>query len=282
MSSRKIGLHLRITSTLEDMVRSAIDLKLNLFQFFLINQSNNTYITLTAKEKLFFTRHRARFSDLFIHSSYWINLAAAQPSVFNHSKKLLKREIAAAKTLNIPYLVIHPGSAKGHQTSTNDPDGKIAGIKTTAHMLNSLLKSEYDVQILLENTAHGKKTIGNDLEDFMYIKEELYYPEKVGFCFDTAHAFSYGYNLAPQEDFIKVLDKTMGLTQIKLIHFNDTYDIQGSMQDRHADPGSGNIGKETLQNILNHESLRKIPTIIEAPEHSHTQHRLLLTEITSW
>lgn len=275
-----IGLHLRINETLPHLVQRAIDLHIATFQFFLVNQNDDRYLALTPQDKLFFIRHRALFKNIFIHSSYWINPAAAQPSVFAHSKRLLRRELERARTLEVPYLVLHPGSAKGHEATDSDPDGKLAGIQTVARMLNEVLKSENDVKILLENTAHGKRTIGNDLEDFVRIKKLLAYPEKVGFCFDTAHAFSHGYSI--DTTLIKLLDQTIGLDSIKLIHFNDTYDTQGSNMDRHAFPGKGKIGKETLGTFLSHPKLRKLPWVIEAPEDDPEHQKELLVEISSW
>ena len=256
---------MRLKTTLQSLVEEAMHFNLKLFQFFLIEESAHNYVVFTAEEKKFFNQHRSQFLDIFIHSSYWINPATPKKSVFYYSKKLLKAEIESAKSLNISYLVLHPGSAKGHQSTKKKIDEKQDGILTIARMLNSLLKNEHDVKILLENTAHGKKTIGNDLNDFVRIKNELDYPDRVGFCIDFAHAFSYGYNLVPADDFVTFIDQLLGLENVKLIHFNDTYDKHGSMQDRHAFPGTGSIGKEALNELLHHQKLISIPAVIEAP-----------------
>lgn len=284
MSFKKnIGIHLRLTHTLSQLAQDALACGVTSFQFFLIHQKTEKYVTLNTKDKEDFLRlRRNSFTHLFVHSSYWINPAGGSKQNFLLSKNLLKRELRMAQTLEVDYLVLHAGSAKGHPVSEQDPHGKLAGIGTLTKMLNNILKQNYSVKILLENGAHGKRTIGSDFGDFIHIKQRLDYPEKVGFCIDTAHAFSYGYNLDPTDDFIKLVDTCLGLEHIKLIHFNDTYDAHGSMQDRHAFPGKGNIGKKTLQQILHHPQLITIPKIIEGPTQSIQDTIANLEDLYQW
>jgi len=282
-SKHQIGLHLRINDTLSNMVQEALEFQLKIFQFFLVTQGNAQYLRLTRKERDEFVKaRREHFAELFVHSSYWINPASNSKETFDLSKYLLKKEIAQAKSLEVQYIVLHAGSAKGHRPEADDKNGKKKGIATLASMLNSILKKESDVQILLENSAHGQKSIGNDFQDFIMLKELLDEPEKIGFCVDTAHAYSYGYPLDPIEDFITMLDRCMGLANIKLIHFNDTQDVFGSMQDRHEFPGKGTIGRKTLEQLLNNDKLKSVPKIIEGPDVDHVSTQNALTDIISW
>lgn len=280
---QNIGLHLRINTTLSEVVEQALAYGLSSFQFFLIQQKTEKYLSLSSKEKEDFLKiRRSHLGNLYIHSSYWINPATNNKDTFAISKMLLNKEIKFAQSLEVEYLVLHAGSAKGYKPTKDDPDGKQQGITTLAKMLNSILKKDSGVQILLENSAHGKKSIGNDLNDFSSLLQELDYPEKIGFCLDTAHAFSYGYDLAPINEFIQVLDKTLGLDKIKLIHFNDSQDAHGSMQDRHAFPGQGTIGKKILQPFIRHPQLITIPKIIEGPEWDKAKTMQALEEIYTW
>jgi deoxyribonuclease-4 len=280
--NHSIGLHLRLKDTLADLVDEALNYRLSTFQFFLIKQKTEKYITLSSKEKDAFLKQRHSFGPLFVHSSYWINPASNNKAVFNLSKMLLKKELAMAQTLQIEYLVLHAGSAKGHLPTQEDVLAKKSGLAVLAKMLNSILKKDCSVTILLENSAHGKRTLGNDLMDFVELKALLDKPEKIGFCLDTAHAFSYGYDVTPVDNFIKTVDKAMGTENIKLIHFNDSQDKQGCKQDRHALPGQGNIGKSTLSEILHHPKFKNIPKIIEAPAGSKQISLELLQEINAW
>jgi deoxyribonuclease IV len=278
-----IGLHLRLKDTLSNIVQEALSYELQSFQFFLVRQKDHKYILLTEEDIHFFLQAKQHFSqNIFIHSSYWINPATSDKRTFTISKMLLKREIRMAKELEIKYLILHAGSAKGHLPTAQDPLCKIKGIKTLAKLLNSIIRNEHDVTLLLENSAHGKKTIGSDLEDILLLKQELDQPEKLGFCLDTAHAFSYGYELEPIENFIELLDRTMGIKNIKLIHFNDTHDKRGCMLDRHAWPGQGSIGKKALLPFLHHPVFASIPKIIEGPASSRNINVSLFQQILSF
>lgn len=278
-----IGLHLRVNTTLSELAAEALRYNLGSFQFFLIQQKTEQYLKLTAKEKEEFLKVRRTLSgDVFIHSSYWINPASNNKETFAISKMLLKKEIKLAQSLEVKYLVLHAGSAKGYLTTQDDPDGKHQGIRTLAKMLNSIQKKDTGVQILLENSAHGKRSIGNNLHDFAELQKLLDYPERIGFCLDTAHAFAYGYDLEALDDFVNLADKALGLENIKLIHFNDSQDSHGSMQDRHTFPGHGTIGKKILQPFLNHPKLINIPKIIEGPPWELEKTILELQKISAW
>jgi len=280
--NHRLGLHIPLKDTLTHVAQQAHNLNLRFFQTFLTKQKTKKYLVLSAKDKQAFLALRPSFTEIFIHSSYWINPGSSDKAVVYLAKKLLKKELALAHELETRYLVLHAGSAKGHRPTAQDPDGKMAGIATVAKVLNSVLKQESNVTILLENSAHGKKTIGSNLDDFITLKELIQYPERIGFCLDTAHAFSYGYPLEPLADFIKHIDATIGMSNIKLIHFNDTNDTLGSKLDRHAFPGSGKIGKSSLQKILHHPLFNPIPKIIEGPAGSKTISSEFLNDICSW
>jgi deoxyribonuclease-4 len=268
---------------LNEIVEQAKAHNISLFQFFLISQATHKYLTFNAKDKAAFLSAKHELNaTVFIHSAYWINPSTSDKRIFGISKSLLVKEAAIAQMLEIPYLVLHAGSARGHQQTADDPLCKKGGIATLTTLLNAVLKQYPNVTILIENGAHGNFSIGSDLEDFVTIRTYLDYPERVGFCIDFAHAYSYGYNLGPTDAFVAMLDRCMGLEQIKLIHFNDTVDVHGSMQDRHAFPGQGNIGKELLQELLNHPQLSAIPKIIEGPDGDTAHNENALKTVNSW
>jgi deoxyribonuclease-4 len=90
----------------------------------------------------------------------------------------------------------------------------------------------------------------------------------LGVCLDTAHIFASGYDLcghAAINRTITEFDKKIGLQNLKLIHLNDSASPMGSKKDRHADIGTGHIGKKNLCLILNHPKLKNIPMILETP-----------------
>lgn len=278
-----LGLHLPLTQGLEELVNDALAYEVSYFQFFLSPSQRKSKSIRPSVESLatFIAKKSQYFKQLFIHSSYWVNAATGNDFRFDIAKTLLKKEIALAKKLTIPYLVLHPGSATWHKPTDEDPLAKVRGIERVATMLNYLLKKEHEVMILLENTAHGNRTIGNNFNDLIEIKKRLDFPDRIGFCVDTAHAFAYGYDIHP-DAFMKVLEATIGIDSIKVIHFNDSYEALASMHDRHALPGSGLIGKTVLQAWLHQESFAKIPKIIEVTNVSSKMIHHNLIEVSSW
>lgn len=270
---RSIGLHIRLTTTIIDLARYAASLDVPLFQCFLIHQGTNQFIHPADDEiQEFLTDWRPKFKNLYVHGSYWINLAS-----YAGENKVLMRELELAKRLAFTHMIIHPGSAK------NSKDKK-EGISNIAKSLNHTLKKEQEIKIILENTAHAGLSIGGDLQDFCYLRERLDHPEKVSFCIDTSHAHSYGYDILTPEgqlQFLELVDKTMGLTNIAVIHLNDTKQPMGSRIDRHEKIGDGMLA-EILQPFLAHQSLKNIPVILELPILSFEQDKHMLKMVQDW
>lgn len=270
---RPIGLHIRLTTTLSDLARYAANLNIPLFQCFLIHQATNQFIHPTEDEIQEFLRDwRPLFANLYVHGSYWINLAS-HPG----ENKVLLRELDLAKRLAFTHIIIHPGSAK----SSKD---KKEGISNIAKSLNHVLKKENEVRIILENTAHAGLSIGGDLHDFYYLRERLEHPEKVAFCIDTSHAHSYGYDILTPEgqfQFLELVDKTMGLKNIAIIHLNDTKQVKGSRIDRHEKIGDGLLA-DILQPFLAHESLKSLPIILELPVSFPEEEEKMLQMVRNW
>jgi deoxyribonuclease IV len=277
-----VGLHLKLESTLENLIKKAEYFPINIFQFFLVKEYTGKYPKLDNKDVKQYLRTRKKFDEIYIHSSYWINLASGKNIGYKTSQKILKKEIELSKKLLSNYLVLHPGSATKFKPTPQDPKCKLKGIENIVKALNDVLKTERYIKILLENTAHANKTIGSDLNDFKLIKERLDFPEKVKFCLDFAHAFSYGYKVNQTEDFIKLVDKTMGFESIQLLHLNDSKEERGSRIDKHEIPGKGLIGEIPLKSLIMHKKFQNIPLILELPNITTKETLFLLKKVYDW
>lgn len=280
---RELGIHLRIDQSYSGVLEHAHRLGISSCQFFFIHQQSDRYLRLTKKEKETFLalRHK-HFSTLYAHCSYWINSASGNKVSADVSQVLLKKEISMAKQLDIEYLVMHAGTAKGFPNNPDDTSHRQEGLHAIANLLNKALKIDDTVTVLLENTAHGNKTVGSDFCDFAQLRPLLKYPEKIGFCVDTSHAFAYGYNLEATNTFVELLDQTIGLTNIKLIHLNDSKKPCGSRIDNHAIPGKGLIGEKVLKQFINHKKLKHIPLIIEPPLLNDEELVLMYKNVITW
>ncbi|MFI5333178.1 MAG: deoxyribonuclease IV [Candidatus Babeliales bacterium] len=272
---RAIGLHIRITSTLTDLITKALRLQIPLFQCFFVQQTTGLLLDpdpIDVQE--FLTVRRAHFNNLYVHGSYWVNLASVTMS--NH--RILHRELELAQKLEFTHMIVHPGSAKGAHD-------RMEGIDALARTLNTIARKNYGINIILENTAHGNMAIGSDITDFTLLLKKLDNPDAISFCIDTAHAYSYGYDIvdpAGREAFIQLLDTAIGLSRIHLLHVNDTHETLGSKLDRHQVIGQGSLGDDTLKAFIQDVRLRTLPIIMELPPLEEQEEVAILEKVRSW
>lgn len=271
----RIGAHIRMHSSLHELLERADALDLPFFQCFFVPQETGKLIQFSdADVNDFLKVRRARFNDLYCHASYWVNLA----SLGNNGFPQLRREVILAKRLEFTHLVLHAGTAKGAVH-------KSEGIAALAVALNNLFKQERDITVLLENTCHTNLAIGSDILDLQHLLEKIDRPERIGFCIDTAHAYSFGYDIVSakgQSSFMSLLETALGIERIKLIHLNDTTEKLGSFIDRHSIVGQGNIGEGALKRFVMHPQLQHIPLLIESPELSVEEELVVLNKIRGW
>lgn len=271
---RDIGIHLRLQSTIPDLFQKALELDVPIFQAFFVFQSTGKLVFITPEESAQCKKLRDKFKQLYVHGSYWINLADS--GVTNHNA--LHRELSIAKRAGFTHMVLHPGSERGAKNREE-------GIDHLVRSLNGVLKNEREIQIVLENTAHGGMSLGGDWNDFKMVKEKLDQPERVLYCFDTAHAYSYGYDiddLQSHERLLDIVDHAVGLESIALIHLNETSNKRGSKLDQHASIGHGSIGIDALKSFILNPRIKHVPCIMEPPLLTQEQEAALISLVQQW
>lgn len=274
---RKIGLHLGITSTLNDLIQRAIGFELPFFQcFFTGRKTGKIMVPGDQDVREFLSLRRIYFNKLYAHASYLINLA----SIDCRYHPLLSKEIELAQRLEFTHMVIHPGAVK-------KIEDKSASIDAIVRVINYLLKKERSIQFLLENSAYGERAIGSNIEDFQLLLTRLDQPERIGFCIDTAHVHVAGYDIISSqgyEQFIKLLERTIGLEKIKLIHLNGTQELCGSCVDRHSYIGDEQaiLSEAGLKRFVHDERLINIPMLTEPPAIAENDERRMLVKVNEW
>lgn len=135
--------------------------------------------------------------------------------------------------------------------------------------------SSNKVTILLENNVGHKNTTGSKFEDIRLILDKLSsFPNFVGVCFDSCHAFAAGYDLRSidsVESTLEQFDDIIGLKNLKLVHLNDSREGLGSNRDRHESLGQGRIGNEGIGALCTHKPISSIPFIMETPREKHKE-----------
>jgi deoxyribonuclease-4 len=199
------------------------------------------------------------------HDSYLINLASPDDALFKKSCDAFLEEMKRCDFLNIPNLVMHPGSHVG--------SGEDVGLKKIADAFNSMFAADPDgkVTICLETTAGQGTNLGYTFEQLAEIVETVENKNRIGICMDTCHIFAAGYAMSNEKDYkatLKNFNEILGLDRLKIIHFNDSKKDFGSRVDRHEHIGKGFIGKRPFGFFLNDRRLAKIPKILETPKES--------------
>jgi deoxyribonuclease IV len=166
-------------------------------------------------------------------------------------------------------VVVHYGS----QISKTDP---LASYHLMLHILNSVL-SQWDggSLLLIENNAGTKGALGTTLEELVQIRNLCEYPEKIGFCLDTCHAFASGLWSGDRTELFFEKGKELDYFEdLKVIHLNNSIYPAGSKKDRHANIFSNNglINDEDLKSLVTSPILNGIPLILETPDDEGISH----------
>ena len=204
-----------------------------------------------------------RFSCVFGHTGYLINLGAGASENRDRSIKSLAQEIRFASDLGLPFLVLHPGAHLGA--------GEPSALKQIVSGLDEVFSATHDspVRIALENTAGQGTCLGYKIEHLAAIYDQVKRPERLGVCLDTAHFFAAGYDIRTLKGWnaaIAEVDFLIGLDQILAFHLNDSKTNLGSRVDRHEHIGKGKIGKRAFGNIVNDERFKTVPGCLETPK----------------
>lgn len=258
-----VGVHVSIAGSVALAVERARDIGCDTFQIFSRNPRGWASKDLSEEDAMQFrvALQSSGISPVFDHMPYLPNLATPREEMYEKSIAALNAELLRCATLGIPYLVTH----LGHHLGDGLENGRMRVIRAVN---NALEDGPKNVMLLLENTAGEKNGVGSTFEDIHAVWEGIQYPSRVGFCFDTCHAFGAGYELRTPdgiEDTLSKLDETMGFQNIRLIHLNDSKGALGSGLDRHEHIGLGSIGEEGFVSMLGHEFFRTRPLICETP-----------------
>jgi deoxyribonuclease-4 len=197
----------------------------------------------------------------FFHAVYLINLAGDDPTLRQRSESTLTGYLKAADELGISGVIFHTGSHKGAGFEARLP-------AITMHLRHVLERANpSSARLLIENNAGLGGCVGARFEEIARMLTVLDDP-RVGVCFDTCHAFASGYDERTADDVTKTLDeldRVVGLSNVDVIHCNDSVTGLGSNRDRHANIGAGQIGEQGFRALLHEPRLAKLPFILEVP-----------------
>ncbi len=258
-------MHVSISGGIDKAIDNTLTLKCNAFQIFTRNPRGWSARPLSDEDAKRFRDRLAENSSrididaVYAHMPYLPNLASPKRDIYGKSLQVLIDEVKRCSMLGIRMLVIHLGS---HMNTTTEE-----GMKNIVNACNTALEYAKDVTILLENMAGQKNSIGSSIDELGALYKMLD-GKRVGVCIDTCHLFAYGYDLRRRDalhDLIALIDRHIGIKNVKLLHINDSKYNLASHADRHEHIGLGYIGEEGFRNILSIKEFRDIPWILETP-----------------
>lgn len=199
--------------------------------------------------------------DYVVHDSYLINLASPDDALRAKSIESFSAELRRCAALGITLLVSHPG---------NYMDEYEAGLRRNAASIAECLDRVPDgPMICLETTAGSGTVLGRTFEELAAIRSELPASARarIGFCADTCHLFSAGYDLVNDFDGVwRQFDAVLGLAHLQVLHLNDSKHPFASRKDRHELLGDGTLGVEPFRALMTDPRFAEVPKLLETPK----------------
>ncbi|GAC1470262.1 MAG: deoxyribonuclease IV [Isosphaeraceae bacterium] len=261
----KIGAHMSISGGVNKAVLAASRIGFQSVQVFTKNNNRWSTPPLTDASCALFrqTMKETGVEASVAHNSYLINLASPDDTLWKRSIDAMTVEIERCAQLGIPDLVAHPGAHVGK--------GEASGLVRVAEGLDEIHRRTLGckVTIDLETTAGQGTYLGHRFEHLAQIFGHVQAPERLGVCVDTCHIFAAGYSFGTFEEYDETmdgLDRSVGLSRVRVWHLNDSLREKGSRVDRHAGIGRGLIGLEAFGHIVNDPRFQQIPLILETPK----------------
>lgn len=195
------------------------------------------------------------------HDSYLINLATPDATLSKRSVASFTAELERCESLGIPYVVSHPG---------NYMDGSSSGLARNAdNYARCLDRVPGRVMVLLETTAGTGTALGARFEELAALRAAIPAPhrDRVGYCADTCHLFSAGYDLLHDYDGVwKQWEACLGLRHLRCLHLNDSKTPFGSHRDRHELIAEGSLGAAPFRRIMTDPRFAAVIKILETPK----------------
>ncbi len=263
-----IGAHISAAGGVFNAPLNAHKHQAECYQFFSRSPRGGSAPKLTPEiiKQFSINNKKYNYTHYYIHAPYYINLASSNKRIYHNSIKILKQELQRGTQLKAKAMMFHIGSAKDL--------GKTDALKQTIKALKKIINNYTgSCQLLIEISAGAGMIIGDTFEEIAKIingTETKKTKNKIGVCFDTAHAFASGYDLRDKKTVnqtFNTFNKTIGLKRLKVIHSNDSLADFNSRRDRHAHLGQGKIGRAGFQALIEYFQAKKfnMDFIMETP-----------------
>jgi deoxyribonuclease-4 len=260
-----IGAHVSAGGGVENAPINAHQIGATAFALFTKNQRQWEAKPLTPESISAFKNNCEKYGyqpyQVLPHDSYLINLGHPENDALQKSRVAFLDEMQRCEQLGLDRLNFHPGS---HLNLISEEQC----LSTIADSINWALNQTSGVIAVIENTAGQGSNLGFSFYQLKKIIDQVDDKSRVGVCIDTCHAYSAGYDLKTKAGFEKVFhefEEVVGFGYLKGMHINDSKKELGSRVDRHDSLGTGTLGLEVFEFIMNDSRFDGIPLILETP-----------------
>ncbi len=256
-----VGGHVSVSGGVDKAVVRASNIGANCMQIF--SGSPRVWkrkdLKLLAVDKLFAKQKKLGVRSIIIHSIYLINLASKNDELLVKSFSAVKYDLEFSSLVKALGVVVHLGSHQGRGW-----EAVREGVKQQIIKLLEVTPS--NSYLLIENSAGQKGKLCSELSEVRWLLDEVN-NSRLGWCFDTCHAFANGYSLGKggSRSVVKEITNLSLWSSLRCVHVNDSRDEFGSGRDRHANLEQGYIPVEDLRSFVNDKRVKKLPLILEVP-----------------
>lgn len=264
----KIGCHISIAKGFCAAATDALALGAESFQYFTKNPRGFRGKKQIDPDDAARGLALCRSHDLAVvaHAPYILNLSTPKPDLWQLTIDSLLLDLEICTAYATPYLVVHCGKHVG--------EGAAYGLQRMVESLDTVLdRYAGTTMICLENTAGQGTEMGTTLEQLLEIRARVCEPERIGFCWDSCHAFVAGqYRPDAFAAYARAMAASGFLAHLRVVHLNDSRAEFGSRRDRHELVGQGFIGAVGLGAILKTPAFADLPVILETPVEQQGQY----------
>ena len=255
-----IGAHLSASKGYTHMLKEAMSIGANTFQFFTRNPRGGKAKDIDEKDIETFLQlsRENNFGKILAHAPYTLNCCSAKPETIRFAVDTFADDLKRMEYTPGMLYNFHPGSHVGQ--------GEEKGIELICKALNTVLFPEMTTTVLLETMAGKGSEMGKTFEELKAIIDGTELSDKLGVCLDTCHVSDGGYDIVNDLDgVLEQFDKIIGIDRLKALHLNDSKNPLGAHKDRHEKIGEGVIGVDTFERIVNNKYLKDLPMFLETP-----------------
>ena len=255
-----IGAHLSASKGYTAMLKQAVEIGANTFQFFTRNPRGGSAKAIDEKDvNTFLSLMKENdFPIILAHAPYTLNLCSAKEETRVFAKNTFADDLKRMEYTPNQLYNFHPGSYTSQSAEV--------GIDLISSALNEVLFPEMTTTVLLETMAGKGTEIGRSFEEIRAIIDKVELSDKLGVCLDTCHVNDAGYDIVNNLDgVLDEFDRVIGLERLKAVHLNDSKNPIASHKDRHEKIGDGTIGLDAIERIINNPRLKHLPFFLETP-----------------